>query len=181
MQMVTDLLSYNPASVQRAWLRTPEQRQGITRHALAANLEVQVVGSSVSGAPDRTDQRSRFHPVSRLDEICAVVCIDRGESVRVGNLDNAPIGGLTSAEYHGSRCDGANGRTARSLDVHASMPAPETARTETGGDGALHGPGKTHPIGMGCGRRAQSTRVVTLDFVGSDCEVVTADALEEQA
>ena len=104
------------------------------RHALATNLEVQVIGRGTSGAPDGADERSSFHPISHLDEICAVMRIDRRESVRVGDLDDAPIRGLTPAEDHGPRGSGVDGRTARSLDIHPSVPAPETAPTEARGD-----------------------------------------------
>jgi hypothetical protein len=120
--------------VLRAWLRTSEQCQRIIRHALTTNLEVQVTGSGISGAPDGTDERSSFHPVSHFDEVGAVVRIDRGESVRVGDLDYAPIPGLTPAEYHDSRGGGVDGRTAWCLDIHPSMPAPEAAPAEARDD-----------------------------------------------
>ena len=100
------------------------------RHAVATNLEVHVSGRGVSGAPDGADERSSLHAVSRVDEIGAVMRIDRDESVRVGDLDNASIPGLTSAEDHDPRGRGMDGGTARSFDVHPSMPAPETAPTE---------------------------------------------------
>src|SRR5512132_2012161 len=80
-----------PVSAGIWWRRASEQRQGIMRHALATNLEVQVIGRGMSGAPDGADERSSFHAVSRLDEIGAVMRIDRDQSVRVGDLDDASI------------------------------------------------------------------------------------------
>jgi hypothetical protein len=104
------------------------------RHALAPNLEVHVTGCSISGAPDGTNERSSFHPVTHFDEVGAVVRIDRGESVRVGYLDYAPIPGLTPAEYHDSRGGGVDGRTAWCLDIHPLMPPPEAAPAEARDD-----------------------------------------------
>jgi hypothetical protein len=72
-------------------LRTSQQLQRIIRHALATNLEVQMVGGGASGAPDGADERSRFHAITSLDEVAAVVRIDRAESIRVGDLDDAPV------------------------------------------------------------------------------------------
>src|SRR5712691_10465630 len=128
------------------WLRTLEPWQRIIRHALATNFEVQVVGGRVSGAPDDADERSCCHAICCLDKVGAVVGIDRAEPIRVGDLDHPPIGGLTPAEDHGTGCGGADGLTARSLDVHASVPTRETASTEARGDGAFYSPEEARPV-----------------------------------
>ena len=100
------------------------------RQIVATNLEVQVIGRGMSGASDGADERSSIYPVSHLDEIGAVMRIDRGESVWVRDLDNAAIRGLTPAEDHDPRGGAVDGRTAWSFDIHSLMPAPETAPTE---------------------------------------------------
>src|ERR1700730_3096728 len=143
-----------------------EQCQRIIRTAPAMNLEVQMAGGGVSSAPDGTDECTRCHAISCLDEVGAVVGIDRAESVRVGDLDDPPIGGLTPAEHHGARCSGADGRTARSLDVHAPVPAPEAAPTEARDDGALHGPEETRPVNTGRQLGARAAREAVRDSMG---------------
>jgi hypothetical protein len=89
-----------------------------------------MIGCGMAGAPDGADERPSLHPVSHSDEIGAVMGIDRGKSVRVDDLDDATIRGLTPAEDHDPRGGAVDGRTARSFDIHALMPAPETAPTE---------------------------------------------------
>ena len=133
------------------------------RHALATNLEVQVIGRGMSGTPDGADERSSFHAVSRFDEIGAVMRIDRDQSVRVGDLDDASIRGLTSAEDHDPRGGGVDGCTARSFDIHPSMPAPETAPAKGRGYGTVHGPGEVNPVDVGRELRARAIREAVRD------------------
>jgi hypothetical protein len=150
----------------RTWLRTSEQWQRIVRHALSTDLEVQMIGGGVSGAPDGADERSRSHAISWLDEVDAVVSVDRDQSVRMGDLDHPPVGGLTPAEDHCACCGGVDRRTARSLDVHTAVPAPEAARTEARGHRALHGPDEPRPVSMEREARARVIRQATRDRVG---------------
>src|SRR4029450_7812986 len=102
----------------------------------------------ISETSDGADARSSIYPVPPLDEIGAVMRIDRGESVRVRDLDNAAIRGLTPAEDHDPRGGAVNGRTAWSFDIHSLMTAPEPAPTEARGHRARHGPGKSNPVNM---------------------------------
>src|SRR5262249_48557288 len=67
------------------WLR--KERERISRDALTSDLEVEVIGRRVTGVADRSDHRAGLHFVARLDEVRAVVRVDRAESVRVSDLD----------------------------------------------------------------------------------------------
>ena len=150
----------------RTWFGTSQQWQRIFRRALATNLVVQMIGGGASGAPYGADERSRSHAIACLDEVGAVVSISRAQSIRVGDLDHPPVGGLTPAEHHGTRGGGVDGRTPRSLDVHASVPAPEPAPTEARGNGPLHGPDEARPVNMERELRARATWEATRNSVG---------------
>jgi hypothetical protein len=70
---------------------------------------------------------------------------------------------LTPAEDYDARGGGVDGCTARSLDIHPSMPAPKTAPTETRDDGTLHGPGETDPVNRERKLRPRATREAVMD------------------
>ena len=101
--------------------RMLKEREGISRHALAANLEVEMIGRRSAGAAHSADHRPGLHLIACSDEVRAVVGVDRAEPVRVRDLDYPAIGGLASAEDHGARCRCADGGAPRGLDVNAAM------------------------------------------------------------
>lgn len=129
-------------------MRKPEKWQWIMCHALAMNLEVQMIGGGMSGTPNGADERSRSHAISRLDEVDAVMRVDGAQPVRVDHLDDAPVGALTPAERHGTACGGVNGRTVVSFDVHAPVPTPEPARAKARSDGPVNGPEEGGLVGF---------------------------------
>ena len=107
-----------------------KQRERISHHVLTAHLEVEVIRRRTTSVAHAADHRPGFHLVARLDEVRAVVRVDRAESVQMRDLDRPTIGGGSAAEDHGARGCGMDRCALRGLNVNAAMRPQGTRAAE---------------------------------------------------
>src|SRR4029077_20695020 len=103
--------------------RHRQQVERIVRKAVAANLEVYVVGRRAAGVADERDQVARVDQVADLDQVYVVVGVDGREARLVLDLHHEAVPRLDPGRDDDTGGSSLHGCPERRLDIAPAMPA----------------------------------------------------------